>query len=134
MSELTSSVRVDKWLWAARFFKTRRLAHAAIEGGKIHIDGQKCKASKKIIVGLELKIRQGYAYKIVKVVALSDVRRGAIEAEMLYKETQESIEKRNFEAQMRKMSKVTFNDSQKPTKKQRRDISNFKKKQNGDME
>jgi ribosome-associated heat shock protein Hsp15 len=134
MDEIKGSVRIDKWLWAARFFKTRRLAHDAIEAGKIHIGGQKCKASKKVMVGLELKIRQGYTYKIIKIMSLSEVRRGAPEAELLYKETQESIQKRSFEAEMKKMSKITRNDFQKPTKKQRRDILNFKKKQNGDVE
>ena len=72
-------VRLDKWLWAARFFKTRRLAKAAIDGGKVRCAGQRVKAGKEIAVGDSLTIRQGIAEKDVRVTALSDQRRGAVE-------------------------------------------------------
>ena len=70
-------VRLDKWLWAARFFKSRSLAKAAIEGGKVHLDGQRVKVSKEITVGCELCIRQGWDEKTVVVTQLSEQRRGA---------------------------------------------------------
>ena len=84
-------VRIDKWLWAARFFKTRALAKNAIENGKVQVDGQKPKPSRSLEIGLTLCIRQGYDEKIVEVVALSDQRRGAPQAQALYRETEDSI-------------------------------------------
>ena len=75
------AVRIDKWLWAARFFKTRSLAKTAIEGGKIQIDGVKAKASRQLELGAILTIRQGLDTKTVVVSALSDQRRGAPEAD-----------------------------------------------------
>jgi ribosome-associated heat shock protein Hsp15 len=77
-------VRIDKWLWAARFFKTRALAKNAIENGKVHINGQKPKPSRMLDVGETLTVRQGYDEKILEVVALSDQRRGAPDAQKLY--------------------------------------------------
>ena len=70
-------LRLDKWLWAARFFKTRSLAKSAIEGGKVHCGGERCKASKEIRVGDQLQIRQGFDQRSVEVLQLSDQRRGA---------------------------------------------------------
>ena len=98
MSDGAEKLRLDKWLWAARFFKTRSLAKAAIEGGKVQLDGQRVKVSKEILVGDELKIRQGWDEKVVRVLALSDQRRGAPEASLLYEETPESIARREAEA------------------------------------
>ncbi|MDX2463403.1 MAG: ribosome-associated heat shock protein Hsp15 [Porticoccus sp.] len=120
-------VRLDKWLWAARFFKTRTLAKAAIEGGKIHIDGQRAKPSKELALGATLRIRQGLDEKTVIVNSLSDQRRGASEASILYNETQESIDLRDKNAAERKASNhgITFQD-QRPNKKQRRQIHRFK--------
>ncbi len=128
MTNQTDAVRIDKWLWAARFFKTRRLAHDAIEGGKVHIDGQKCKASKKITLGLTLTIKQGFTQKTVKVIGLSEIRKGAPEAQMLYEETTESILHREKEAEMRRFGASVQVDAKRPTKKQRRDMLEFKKK------
>src|SRR3546814_7076676 len=84
-------VRLDKWLWAARFFKTRALAKAAIEGGKVHCRGERCKPSKEPKVGDELLIRIGFDERTVVVRALSAVRRGAPEAQTLYEETPQSL-------------------------------------------
>ncbi|MEM9760382.1 MAG: S4 domain-containing protein, partial [Pseudomonadota bacterium] len=97
-------LRVDKWLWAARFFKTRSLAKAAIEGGKVQIGGQRVKVSREIGVGDQLRIRQGWDERDVIVQALSDQRRGAPEAQLLYEETQESVERRAQSAQARKLA------------------------------
>ncbi|UTW45172.1 RNA-binding protein [bacterium SCSIO 12696] len=119
-------VRIDKWLWAARFFKTRALAKAAIEGGKVHIDGQRTKPSKEITTGTTLQIRQGWDEKTVEVIALSDQRRGAPEASLLYRETDASITQREANAAQRKALKGgDAAPLKRPTKKQRRQIHGF---------
>lgn len=120
-------LRLDKWLWAARFFKTRSLAKAAIEGGKVRLDGQRVKVSKEIGVGDILQVRQGWDEKTVVVQALSDQRRGAPEAQALYRETAESLEKREAEAAARKAAGgMIERPAHRPTKKQRRQIHRFK--------
>jgi len=121
-------VRLDKWLWAARFFKSRSLAKAAIEGGKVHLDGQRVKVSKEITVGCELRIRQGWDEKTVVVMRLGDQRQGAPEARLLYEETAASVERRATRAEARKAAGgVVGRPEQRPTKKQRRQIHAFKK-------
>ena len=120
-------LRLDKWLWAARFFKTRSLAKAAIEGGKVRLDGQRVKVSKEISVGDILQVRQGWDEKTVVVQALSDQRRGAPEAQALYRETAESLEKREAEAAARQAAGgMVERPAHRPTKKQRRQIHRFK--------
>lgn len=119
-------VRVDKWLWAARFFKTRGLAKEAIEGGKVHCDGQRIKACKEITLGLCLNIRQGLDEKTVVVKSLSDQRRGAPEAQLLYEETPDSIALREKRTAERKAGLGAFIVSEnRPTKKDRRQIHRF---------
>ena len=122
MSEV--SVRLDKWLWAARFYKTRALAKSMIEGGKVHYDGQRAKCSKTVELGALLKIRQGYEEKIIEVLALSDQRRGASEAQTLYRETDESKQKREENAQTRKQ--LGSGPEHKPDKKSRRELMRVK--------
>ena len=121
-------IRIDKWLWAARFFKTRNLAKQAIEGGKIHCDGQRVKASKDIVVNTLLTIRHGWDEKAITVLGLSDKRRGAPEAAILYEETANSIEKRAKNEIQRKLLKSAsgLQTDSRPTKKQRRQIHQFK--------
>ncbi|MFT6387525.1 MAG: ribosome-associated heat shock protein Hsp15 [Cellvibrionaceae bacterium] len=121
-------VRVDKWLWAARFFKTRSLAKQAIEGGKVQCDGQRVKASKDITLDTLLTIKQGWDTKEVAIIALSDQRRGAPEAALLYQETNESIEKRKQNETQRKLLKSAsgLQTEGRPSKKQRRQIHRFK--------
>ena len=127
MSDGAEKLRLDKWLWAARFFKTRSLAKAAIEGGKVQLDGQRVKVSKEILVGDELKIRQGWDEKVVRVLALSDQRRGAPEASLLYEETPESVARREAEAAARKAAGgMRERPERRPTKKQRRQIHRFR--------
>ena len=128
MSDLRAQkLRLDKWLWAARFFKTRSLAKAAIEGGKVHLGGQRVKVSREISVGDTLQIRQGWDEKVITVKALSDQRRGAPEAQALYEETAESLEKREAEAAARKAAGGMIDrPATRPTKKQRRQIHRFK--------
>ncbi len=129
MSDKTSpsKLRLDKWLWAARFFKTRSLAKAAIEGGKVHLDGNRVKVSREISIGDFLRVRQGWDEKEVEVLALSDQRRGAPEAQLLYRETPESLERREQEAAARKAAGGMIDrPAHRPTKKQRRQIHRFK--------
>ena len=119
-------VRIDKWLWAARFFKTRSLAKAAIEGGKVHIDGNKSKASRQLELGTVMTIRQGFDSKTVEVIGLSEQRRGAPEALLLYRETDESIALREKNTAERKAFNLSSPTSDgRPNKKQRRQIHRF---------
>ena len=125
---LDTKVRLDKWLWAARFFKTRSLAKQAIEGGKIHCDGQRVKPSKEISVGITLIIRQDLDEKIILVIALSDQRRGAPEAALLYAETEASIMEREKRSAERKAGLGSFIVSDhRPNKKERRLIHQFQR-------
>ncbi|AFN79741.1 ribosome-associated heat shock protein Hsp15 [Stutzerimonas nitrititolerans] len=119
-------VRLDKWLWAARFFKTRALAKAAIEGGKVHCKGERCKPSKEPKVGEELVIRAGFDERTVVIRALSAVRRGAPEAQQLYEETAESQARREKAAAMRKAGALGVETDGRPSKKQRRDLQRFR--------
>jgi len=126
-SEQPGKVRLDKWLWAARFFKTRSLAKAAIESGKVHIDGQRVKVSKEITAGDILQIRQGWDEKVVLVKQLSEQRRGAPEAQLLYEETAASLAKREAQALARKAAGGMIDrPAHRPTKKQRRQIHALK--------
>lgn len=122
MSEV--SVRLDKWLWAARLYKTRALAKSMIEGGKVHYDGHRAKCSKAVELGALLKIRQGYEEKIIEVLAISDQRRGAPEAQALYRETDESKLQREENAQTRKH--LGSGPEHKPDKKSRRELMRVK--------
>ena len=119
-------VGLDKWLWAARFFKTRALAKAAIEGGKVHCRGERCKPGKEPRVGEELVIRAGFDERTVAVRALSAVRRGAPEAQLLYEETADSLARREQAAAMRKAGSLGVETEGKPTKKQRRALQRFR--------
>ena len=121
-----SGLRIDKWLWAARFYKTRALAKAAIESGKVHCRGERCKPGKEPRVGDEFEIRMGFEVRTVKVEALSIVRRGAPEAQTLYAETAESVAKREAAAAMRKAGALGMSTDGKPSKKQRRDLFKFR--------
>lgn len=124
----SSKVRLDKWLWAARFFKTRSLAKQAIEGGKVHYDGQRSKVSKEVEIGALLTIRQGWDQKEVEILLITDQRRGFTEAQLLYRETSASEEKRALQSEQRKALRDLGLSSvnEKPTKKQRRQIHRFK--------
>ena len=118
-------VRIDKWLWAARFYKTRSLAKSAIEGGKVHIDGQKSKPSRTLEIGVMLTLRQGEDVKTIEVIALSERRRGAPEAQLLFSETEQSIELREKKSSERAAFHGSMPASMRPNKKQRRQIHRF---------
>lgn len=126
-SQGQDKVRLDKWLWAARFYKTRSVSRDAIEGGKVHVNGQRAKPSKDARVGDTLVLRQGFDEKTIVIKALSDTRRGAPEARLLYEETQDSINKREEAAANRKALRGSYPVSEhRPDKKQRRDIERFR--------
>ena len=124
--EQADKVRLDKWLWAARFYKTRALAKEAIEGGKVHCRGERCKPSKEPKVGDELVIRAGYDVRTVVIEQLSAVRRGAPQAQLLYRETAESLHAREQAAALRKAGALGIETDGRPNKKQRRQIHRFK--------
>lgn len=123
--ETLESMRIDKWLWAARFFKTRSMAKQAIEGGKVHHQNERVKVSKEIRLGMEITIQQGWDKKTVVVKALSEVRGPAPVAQLLYDETQLSIARRELLAAQRKMNNLARPDH-RPSKKDRRQIHKFK--------
>jgi ribosome-associated heat shock protein Hsp15 len=125
-SDEDDKVRLDKWLWAARFFKTRALAKAAIESGKVQFRGERCKPGKEPHIGDEFQIRAGFDERTVVVKGLSIVRRGAPEAQLLYSETPESVAKREQAAEMRKAGGLGVTTDGKPTKKQRRQLFQFR--------
>lgn len=123
--QATDSMRIDKWLWAARFFKTRSIAKHAIEGGKVHHNNDRVKVSREVRVGMELTIQQGFEKKTVVVKALSAVRGGAPAAQLLYEETEASIARRELLSAQRKLHNLARPDH-RPSKKDRRDISKFR--------
>ncbi|MFS2158251.1 RNA-binding S4 domain-containing protein [Pseudomonas sp. Pseusp122] len=124
-TEDDDKVRLDKWLWAARFYKTRALAKAAIESGKVHCRGERCKPGKEPHIGDELQIRTGFDERTVVVQALSIVRRGAPQAQALYSETADSVARRENAAAQRKAGNLGVTTDGKPTKKQRRQLLQF---------
>jgi ribosome-associated heat shock protein Hsp15 len=120
-------VRVDKWLWAARFFKTRTLAKTAIEGGKVQIDGQRVKVSREIAPGDTLRIRQGWDERDIVVTAVSDQRRAAPIAQTLYEETPQSVARRARAAEARKAAGALSKPTQKPGKHERKALERLRK-------
>ncbi|NPE52890.1 ribosome-associated heat shock protein Hsp15 [Dickeya dadantii] len=122
-----NAVRLDKWLWAARFYKTRALAREMIDGGKVHYNGQRSKPGKLVELDAEITLRQGNDARTVIVRALSAQRRPAAQAQALYEETQQSIEKREKLAQARKLNALSMpHPDRRPDKKERRDLIKFK--------
>ena len=128
MKEKSSEeVRLDKWLWAARFYKTRAMAREMIEGGKVHYNGQRSKPGKVVELNAELTLRQGNDERTIVVAGITAQRRPASEAQQLYRETDASIEKREKMAQARKMNALTMpHPDRRPDKKERRDLMKFK--------
>lgn len=122
MSEI-KKIRVDKWLWAARFFKTRAAAAVAVNGGKVHVNGQRVKSSRPVQARDKLEITRGQIHSVIEVVALSDKRGPAKVAQSLYEETLESIQQRELKSQQRKLLSASMPKSLgKPDKHQRRQI------------
>ena len=129
MSASEDTVRLDKWLWASRFFKTRALASEAVSGGKVHLAGHRIKPSRQVKINDCFEIQRGYERYQVIVTDVSDRRGSASFAQSLYRETEASIEKRVNEAEKRKLAMMQrpHSDS-RPDKKQRRKIRQFNAK------
>ena len=127
--EKNTSIRLDKWLWAARFFKTRAIAKQMIDGGKVFYNGQRTKSGKGVALGDSIKVRQGFDEKEVEVIALADKRRDATFAQTLYQESKSSIETREKNSLARKQGILLSPASDtKPDKKQRRKLREFKER------
>ncbi|MGL4712064.1 MAG: ribosome-associated heat shock protein Hsp15, partial [Shewanella sp.] len=117
----TTDIRLDKWLWAARFYKTRAIAKDMINGGKVHYNGQRAKSSRNAEIGAVLKIRQGYDDKEIVIKKLSPLRQSGAIAQELYEETATSLAKRAINAEQRRLNMLNNPiPDQKPDKKQRR--------------
>jgi ribosome-associated heat shock protein Hsp15 len=129
LEETSEAIRIDKWLWAARFFKTRSLAAAAVAGGKIEVNGARAKPSKFMRLGDKLKIRRGLYEWTVVIKGLAKLRGPAAEAQLLYEETEESIRKREaISAQFKFERPPEFNLPGRPSKKDRRAVLRFTKR------
>ena len=123
------SIRIDKWLWAARFFKTRSLAAEAVTGGKIEVNGSRAKPSRIMRLGDRLSIRRGPYEWTVVVKGVAKVRGPAPEAQLLYEETEESIRKREAaSAQLKLERPPEFHIPGRPSKKDRRAVLRFTKR------
>jgi len=125
--DLNEAVRLDKWLWAARFYKTRSLARDAIAGGKVQYNGQRCKPSRVVELGAQLKVPQGYDHVEIQVLAIRPQRQSAPLARQMFQETSESelLRAKNTEAR-RLHAFHSPKPDHRPDKKQRRQIIQFK--------
>ncbi len=122
-----SDVRLDKWLWAARLFKTRALARDMVQAGKVHYNGQRAKPGRAVEIGAMIRVPAGWDVKDIEVLGLSDKRLSAPLAQGLYQETQNSLAKREENQAARKMNAFhNPHPDHKPDKKQRRQIIKFK--------
>jgi ribosome-associated heat shock protein Hsp15 len=120
-------VRLDKWLWAARFYKTRQLAVEAINGGKIKVNGQRAKPGRSIDTGMRIEIQKGGLSWDIEVIALSKQRRSASEAALLYLEGEESrLRRQELVRERRETGAGPGDASGRPTKRDRRLIQRFK--------
>src|SRR6476646_2188722 len=129
-SDELNRVRLDKWLWAARFFKTRAIAATAIETGKVEVNGERAKRAKQLQVGDSLRVRLGPYHHIVTVRALSEIRGPASVAATLYEEKGESRKAREaLQVQMKAAQSASSYDRGRPTKKQRRDIEKLRNRE-----
>lgn len=128
MTSETHKVRIDKWLWAARFFKTRSMAAIAAGGGKVHCNGQRVKPAKVVLLGDTLRIKRGILEMTVVITGISAQRRSAKEAAELYQETEESVVAREQQRQERQLLRSIHDNAKpigRPTKRDRRLIHDF---------
>jgi ribosome-associated heat shock protein Hsp15 len=123
----SAKVRLDRWLWAARFYKTRSAAKEAIEGGKVHCGGQRAKPSKEIGIGMELVISRGIVEQTVVVTGVGERRGSAADAAHLYRETSDSIARREDVADQRRLTGGSFAAPQaRPDRRGRRELMRLK--------
>lgn len=130
MSDIAHSsekIRIDKWLWAARFFKTRTLAKTAIESGKVQLAGERVKVSREVAPGDVLRIRQGWDEREVIVKGTSEQRRSAPIAQTLYEETSDSVARRERAAEARKAAGAMARPTQRPGKHERKALERLRK-------
>jgi ribosome-associated heat shock protein Hsp15 len=123
-------VRIDKWLWAARFFKTRSMAAQAVSGGKVHVNGARIKPARIVQPGDELRIRRGELEFIVIIQGVSDKRRPAREAQLLYEETEDSLRQRENMREHKRLEATArmYGPMKRPDKRDRRKIRKFTRK------
>lgn len=122
-----TAVRLDKWLWAARFYKTRSLAREQIDGGKVHYNGQRSKPSKLVEIGALVRVWQGFDEREIKVLACSDKRQAAPLAQQLYVETEQSLKKRAQNSEARRLnSQFAPSPERRPDKQERRHLIKIK--------
>ena len=126
---MSQSIRLDKWLWAARFFKTRALATEAVNGGKVHLNDKRVKPGREVKIGDTLSIqRGGYNYEI-SVLGINKQRRPAKEAQLLYEESESSITARKEQAETQRLAAtVRTAPDRRPNKRERRHIVRFTRK------
>ena len=118
--------RLDKWLWAARFYKTRSIAADAVDSGKVRVDGDRAKTAKEVKTGMLISVRSKEFEIEVEVIGLSNIRRGAPEAALLYAETEQSKTKReNAKLTREDDNGIRERGAGRPTKRQQRDIKRF---------
>ncbi len=123
------TTRIDRWLWAARFFKTRSLAAQAVDGGKVHVNGTRVKRSKTVTVGDEITISKPPFEHVVIVEGLSEHRGPAAQAQQLYRETEASVAQRErLRTQLKYQPSVSYEGKGRPTKKDRREIERLKRR------
>lgn len=123
-------VRIDKWLWAARFFKTRSMAAQAVTGGKVQVNGARIKPARVVQPGDELRIRRGEFEFIVIVLVAADKRRPAKEAQLLYEETESSLQQRQEMREQKRVEAASkmYGPMKRPDKRSRRQIRSFTRK------
>jgi len=125
---VSDKVRLDRWLWAARFFKTRSLAATAIDGGKVQVNGVRVKRAAQIGAGDEVRIRKPPYEFVLEVLRASERRGPAAEAQQLYRETDGSVRAREtLREQLRLQPQVSFEGKGRPTKKDRRDLDRLRR-------
>ena len=122
-------MRLDKWLWAARFFKTRSIASSEVEAGHVELNGERAKPAKQIRLGDEVRVRMNQLTYVVHVRGLSERRGPAAEARLLYEETEASVQERARLAEQRRLAPTpTYEEGGRPTKRDRRDLSRVKRR------
>ncbi len=129
MTQPGGSVRLDRWLWAARFFKSRAQAKKAVEAGHVELNGRRTKPAREVVPGDALRIRRGFAKSLVVVQAVAEQRRNAAFAQTLYRETEESVRARESEGAARRLQGVGLSSpDRKPDRRARQAIKKLKLK------
>ena len=129
----TDHARLDRWLWAARFYKTRSQAKHAIDGGKVHVDGARAKPSREVTLGMRITVPRGTDELDVIVTGLAERRGAATEAAALYRETDESVTRRTATAETRRLTRASFiAPSGRPSKRDRRALERLKQQEDSE--